>query len=274
MSFPLHKVLLGLVASATLTALPASAQQAPKARLTLGRIRTAWCMDFLAEPVQLADLMAKGWKGAPASTVKDLASPFRVTLEEDQRYADWVPARVCLVAFGAMTLNGDESEDDSERKPMAMAWFQVAAHPDTGTAITDLMLMLASNTYKVRNPFGRVFLSIEDLAFEMGPNAKQDPSQNGFQVKLAGATLFWKGYLSPDSTVGPGRQTVQASVGNQSHPWSAAGWLETSGASRVAGVVGVMGKSDLGKLLDRSPIRVMSAVATDGTGELSFDRLD
>jgi hypothetical protein len=274
MSRSLRRTALGLVAVGTLCASPASAQQSSKARVTLERIRTAWCMDFLAEPVQLADLMAKGWKGAPASTVKDLASPFRITLEEDQRYASWVPARVCLVAFGAMSLNGDESQDDSERKPMAMAWFQVSAHPDTGTAVTDIMLMLASNSYKVRNPFGRVFLSFEDLGFEMGPNAKQDPSQNGFQVKLAGATLFWKGYLTPDSTVGPGRRVIQANVGNQSHPWAAAGWLETSGASRVAGVVGVMGKSDLGKLLDRSPIRVMSAVATDGTGELSFDRLD
>ena len=39
-----------------------------------------------------------------------------------------------------------------------------------------LITMLASNSYKVRNPLGRLGLSIEDLGFEMGPNAKsQDP---------------------------------------------------------------------------------------------------
>ena len=270
-----RRLALGLAATGTLAASAASAQDAPRARVTLERIRSAWCMDFLAEPGELAKLMPKGWTGAPATAVPDIPAPFRITMEEDPRYAAWVPSRVCLVAFGAVSVNGDEADDDSERKPMALAWWQVSARPDSGTKVAPLITMLASNSYKVRNPLGRLGLALDDMGFEMGPKARsQDPTQNGFQVKLAGATLFWKGYLSIDSTLGTGRRTFEASVGNQTKPWSAIGWLEVAGGSRVAGVVGVMGKSDLGKMLDRSPIRIMSPVGTGGTGDFSFDRLE
>jgi hypothetical protein len=271
----LRRLGLGLATAGTLAASAATGQDAPRARVTLERIRSAWCLDFLAEPDEVARLMPKGWTGAPATAVPDIPAPFRITMEENPRYAAWVPSRICLVAFGAVSVNGDETDDDSERKPMALAWWQVSAHPDSGTTVAPLITMLASNSYKVRNPLGRLGLALDDMGFEMGPNAKsQDPTQNGFQVKLAGATLFWKGYLSIDSTLGTGRRTFEASVGNQTRPWSASGWMEVAGASRVAGVVGVMGKSDLGKLLDQSPIRIMSPVGTGGTGDFSFDRMD
>jgi len=274
----LHPGRIGLAAAAAalLASAPqASAQDAPRARVTLERIRSAWCLDFLAEPGQLAREMPKGWSGVPASQVADLPGPFRTTMEEDQRYAAWVPSRVCLVAFGAVTINGDQTEDDSERKPMAIAWWQVTARADSGTAVAPLITMIASNTYKVRNPLGRLGLGLDDLGFEMGPNTKgQDPTQDGFQVKLSGATLFWKGYLSPDTTAGNSRRTVNAMVANQTRPWSASGWLEVAGASRVAGVVGVMGKSGLGQLLDGSPIRIMSPVGTGGSGDLSFNTIE
>lgn len=275
MTFHFRGLGVAVLVAASLAASLVSAQQAPRARVTLERVRSAWCLDFLAEPEQLARLMPKGWNGAPAGEVADLPAPFRITMEEDQRYAHWVPSRVCLVAFGAVTVNGDGVEDDSERKPMALAWWQVAARADSGSAVTPLITLLASNTYKVRNPLGRLGLALDDLGFEMGPNTKgRDPAQDGFQLKLSGATLFWKGYLSADTTGGTDRRTLEARVGNQTRPWSANGWVEVAGASRVAGVVGVMGKSALGKLLDGSPIRIMSPVGKGGTGDFSFDLLE
>jgi len=269
----LHRLGLGVAAAGTLAVSAATAQDAPRVRVTLERIRSAWCMDFLAEPGELAKLMPKGWTGAPATAVPDIPAPFRITMEEDSRYGAWVPSRVCLVAFGAVTVNGDEVDDDSERNPMALAWWQVSARPDSGATAAPLIMMLTSNTYRIRNPLGRLGLSLDDMSFEMGPNKKsQDPTQDGFQVKLAGATLFWKGYFSIDSTLGTDRRPLEASVGNQTKPWSASGWLELAAASRVAGVVGVMGKSDLGKMLDKSPVRIMTPVGVGGAGDLSFDR--
>lgn len=247
-------------------------QAAPEAkdRLVVDEVQIGWCVDFLIDPALAGHLLPKGWIGTPAAEVEGLPDGLTRTFEENADWKGWFPGRVCGVSTRSATIRGRAVENDNARKPPTVVWLQIAAHGGA-PGVAYVLPTLATNTFRIRSPLGASGIKLDDLNFETGPNpAKEDP-QDGIQVKLNGATLFWKGYLKPDTLPAAPPDTLHAFFQNDiDKSWRVQVTRAGGTPNRVAGVVGVLGKGDLFHALNTSPIRLFSTVQTGGTAGVAF----
>jgi hypothetical protein len=284
-SRPLRAFLLPLSAAALLTlwsgpALGQSSPQhpavagEPKDRLVVEDVQLGWCVDFLIDPAVGSRLLPKGWVGTPAESVPGLPLGITRSFEENGSYKGWFAGRVCGVSARASSIRGREVENDKPRKPPTVVWLQIAAS-EGSSGVNFVIPLLGTNTFRVRNPLGASGIKLDELTFETGPNPEKDDLQDGFQAKLGGATLFWKGYLRPDTMPATPADTLAAIYQNGlDRSWRIRVTREGGTPNWVAGVVGVLGKGDLFTALKGSPIRLVSRVLTGGASAVDFFELE
>lgn len=241
-----------------------------KDQLVVDDVQIGWCVDFLADPALGNRLLPKGWTGTPAGEVSGLPGGLTRMFDENEAYKGWFPSRVCGLSTRSSSIRGRPVENDNSRKPPTLVWLQIAARggaPDLAYVVP----LLATNTYRLRSPLGASGIKLDDVTFETGPNPEKDDPQDGFQAKLDGATLFWKGYLRPDTLPAPPADTLNALYQNGlDKSWRLQVTRQGGTPNRVAGVVGVLGKGDLFAALKASPIRLVSLVQTGGTSRVAF----
>jgi hypothetical protein len=249
-----------------------AAQTAPEAkdRLVVEEVQIGWCVDFLIDPALAGHLLPKGWTGTPAGEVEGLPQGLTRTFEENVDWKGWFPGRVCGVSTRSATIRGRAVESDNVRKPPTVVWLQIAAHGGA-PGVAYVLPMVATNTFRIRSPLSASGIKLDDFNFETGPNPVKDDPQDGIQVKLNGATLFWKGYLKPDTLPAAAPDTLNGFYQNDlDKSWRIQVTRAGGTPNRVAGVVGVLGKGDLFHALNSSPIRLFSMVQTGGTVGVAF----
>ncbi len=254
------------------TPVPASPDD-PKDRWEVEDVQLGWCVDFLIDPTVGSRLLPKGWIGTPAEQVPGLPTGLIRSFEENGVYKGWFAGRVCGLSARSSSIRGRPVENDKARKPPTLVWLQIAAK-DGVAGVDAVVPTLATNTFRVRNPLGSSSIKLDDVAFETGPNPDKDDPQDGFQAKLDGATLFWKGYLTPDSMPVTPVDTLAAIFQNGVDRSYRIRVTRSGGTpNHVAGVVGVLGKGDLFTALKSSPIRMVSLVMTGGSSAVDFFEL-
>jgi hypothetical protein len=244
-----------------------------KDRLVVDDVQLGWCVDFLIEPILGSKLLPKGWVGTPASEVPGLPEGLTGTFEENGDWKGWFPGRVCSISARSASVRDQAIEYDKPRKPPTVVWLQIAARGGEAP-VAYVLPILSTNTYRIRSPLATRGIKLGDVSFETGPNPDKDDPQDGFQAKLEGATLFWKGYLKPDTMPASPADTLDALYQNGiDKPWRVQVTRVGGTPNRVAGVVGVLGKGPLFAALKISPIRLVSRVQTGGASGMAFFEL-
>jgi hypothetical protein len=249
----------------------AGAQSAPaKAVLAVDDVQMAWCLDFLVEPGVAGHLLPRGWTGTPAGSVAGLPLGLLRTFDEDAKYKAWIPARVCGISGRAANVSGVAVPNDKARKPPTAGWVQIASSRGQEGA-NFVVPILATNTFRIRNPLNALAVKIDDMSFENGPDPEHDILEDGLLAKMNGATIAWRGYLTPDSIPAPAADTLETVYQNDVDKSLRVRIIREGGTSNhIAGLVNVGGKGDLAAALKGSPIRLMSRVRTGGTASVSF----
>jgi len=266
------RVLIPAVFALVLTAgSTAGAQSASaKAVLAVDDVQMAWCLDFLVDPGVAGHLLPRGWSGTQAGTVAGLPMGLLRTFDEDAKYKTWIPARVCAISARTANVSGSTVLNDKPRKPPTVGWLQVASSRGQGGA-SYVQPVLATNTFRIRSPLNALAVKIEEMSFENGPDPEHDQVDDGLLAKLNGATISWRGYLSPDSIQVPTADTLETVYQNDLDKTLGIRVIRNGGTSNhIAGVVNVLGKGDLAAALKGSPIRLMSRVQTGGTASVAF----
>lgn len=241
-----------------------------RAQVQMEDVQLAWCLDFLIDPAMSEHLLPRGWSGLPASAAVGLPAGLVRTFDEDAKYKDWFPGRVCAISARSSSIGGSPVINDKPRRPPTIGWFQVAGKRGDGRPEV-AQPMLATNTFRIRSPLSGLTVKLDDMAFETGPDPDKDIVGDGLVAKLGNNTISWRGYLSPDSTAAPAADTLRATFQNDlDRSYDVIVVRQGGTGNLVAGLVSVAGKGDLAKAINRSPIRLMSRVQTGGTASFTF----
>ena len=270
-------VLLGLAGSFA----PVVAQEEgpPDSGITweVGSPKAGWCLHFLIEPGAAAKDLARGHRLVLAGEAKDLPAPLQRLVTEEPQYAGWAPAELCTYVAEAIWVDGRRFDRGDGGQPIAVLYWGIsAASAEVGTGAGvpgELSLrVLATNSSGMRRAMEIRTVPIDRVQIEVLPIKESNEDQE-FLLKVEGATIVFIGHASPDSTLTVAERTrTGAYMGNNKAVWGVSFSFLPGQVDAMAGALRIVGKRGLAKLLDRSPIRLLGPILSEGRGTVHFTR--
>jgi hypothetical protein len=259
------------------SAIAAAQEGGPAAtRITweVGTPKAGWCIHFLMEPKTAVQDLARGHRLVLAREATGLPAPVRRLLTDEPQYADWAPAELCTYIAEAIWVDGRRFDRGDGGHPIAMLYWGVsAASTDEGGADSGKMSLrlLATNSSAVRRAMDVRQVPIDRVQIDVLPVKESDDEE--FLLRLEGATIAFIGHARQDSTLTVGeRSRTGAYMGNNKSLWTVNFSFHPGEVAAMAGALRIIGKRGLAKVLDQSPIRLLSPILSQGRGTVSFDR--
>jgi hypothetical protein len=271
----------GLVLLVVAGSAPAAAQEgeAPASGITweVGAPKAGWCLHFLMEPKDAAKDLVRGHRLVLAGEAEDLPAQLHRLVTEEPQYAGWAPAELCTYVAEAIWVDGRRFDRGDGGQPIAVLYWGVSAtsaEEGTGAGAHGKISLrvLATNSSGMRRAMEIRTVPIDRVQIEVVPVKESDEDEE-FLLKLEGATIIFIGHPSPDSTLAVAeRSRTGAYMGNNKSVWGVEFSFLPGQVDAMAGALRIIGKRGLAKLLDHSPIRLLSPILSEGRGTVRFTR--
>lgn len=275
-------VRLGLVSSglACLLAVqvaPLSAQDERKVNAInweVGSPKAGWCIQFLMDAESAADGLAKNHRVVHARDVSGLPPAISRLLSDEPEYADWVPAELCTYTAEAIWVDGRRFDRGNGNQPIAAVyWGIAAANSEEGSSDPGHLSLryLGTNSSSLRRAMDTKTVPIDEV--ELKIIKVPESTDEELTLKLEGATITYVGRPRPDSSATPASQSRGAGyMGNNKTLWAVNIQFNPTAVSAMSGALRILGKRNLAKALDHSPIRLLSPMISGGKGSVAFTR--
>jgi hypothetical protein len=240
----------------------------------VGTPKAGWCIHFLMEPTTAVQDLARGHRLVPAHEATGLPTAVRRVVADEPQYADWTPAELCTYVAEVIFVDGRRFDRGDGGRPIALLYWGVSAAtaegsgPDSGRVS---LRVLATNSSGLQRAMQVRQVPIDRVDIDLLPVKESDDQQ--FLLKLEGATIAFIGHPRQDSTLTVGtRSQTGAYMGNNKALWTVRFNFQPGEVAAMAGALRITGKRGLAKALNRSPIRLLSPILSQGKGTVSFDR--
>jgi hypothetical protein len=275
-------VRLGLVSSglACLLAVQATSVAAQEEKKTneinwqVGASQGGWCVQFLMEPENASDGLAKGHRVVVARETAGLPAAISRLITDEPQYAEWIPSEVCTYMAEAIWIDGRRFDRGNDNQPIAVVYWGVsAANSETGAAEPGHMSLryLATNSSSFRRAMDVKTVALDEVELKISP--VKESTDNELTLKLEGATIIYIGKPRPDSTATPPVLTKGAAyMGNNKSLWAVNFEFNPTEVAPMSGALRIVGKRNLAKALDHSPIRLLTPMISGGKGTVVFTR--
>jgi hypothetical protein len=259
-----------------LTSVPAAAQEkaeAPEVAWEIGSPTAGWCLHFLIEAKDAGRDLPRGRRLILARDAAGLPGPVQRLIQDEPKYADWVPNALCTYLAEAVWVDGRRFDKGDHGQPVSLVYWAVSA-AGSGTGVDTAKLafrLLGSNSGGLQRAMGIRSVPIDVVRVEVSPIKESEDLQ--YLVKLEGATILFAGHPRPDSTLVRSEQRLVAAYqGNNNAIWGVSLRFVPGEVQAMAGSLRILGKRGLAKALIRSPIRLLGPVLSGGRGEMHFTR--
>ncbi len=234
--------------------------------------QAGWCLAFLMEPKEAINDLTRGHRVVTAREAKDLLPAIARLIADEPTYADWVPSEVCTYVVDAISVEGRRFDRGDGGQPIAILYWAVAAAnaesqaPEAGQVS---LRAFGSNSSGVQRNMGTRGLPIDRIQFDV--RKVPESSDQDYQIKLNGATISYTGQPKPDSTgAAPQRSRTGVLTGNNRTIWTMRMVWDPAAVGGMSGALRIVGKRGLAKVLNRSPIRVLSPTIIGGAGRVTL----
>jgi hypothetical protein len=263
---------LGLLA---LVAVPAAAQapSAPVFSMAVKDVTLAVCVDFLMAPAIAAEKLPEGYRVIPASHYSRLSPYLTRIIGSDSAQRAMIPASYCVIEGASVTAGDQFITDGGAANPVLLAYWGIAAARNDGDNHFDELFAVQfwTSDWHIQKPAQSNFIQISTLKRSL---VRLPESENDrYEVKMGKTVLSWDGQLKRDSvaTTAP----LEASllyIGQRSIRFTAAVSGQPAWSRSPAGVFRVVGKDDLAKAMQASPIRQFGPIYWGGDARVDFSR--
>ena len=267
----MRTLLTGLRCAALLLALALGlgrllAQAPAEVHWSLEGKHASYCIWYLADPELARQMVPSGTALAPAGTGAGLPPLLARTVQDEPRFAQWIPGSICIGAYQRVTADGRVLAQEKRDRPVIVATNALAAQAPHGLAgASNLLIDFMTDQRALAR-------AADDAGFAMSgitviTRVRVGADDPEVAIEVDGVKIVWSGHAIGDSGVGKTRSMSSRS----------AGWLvelESAPASSriMVGALQVNGTNTLAKALKASPVRAIGPEESGGTVTLTFRR--
>jgi hypothetical protein len=258
----------GLAALAAGLLVPALlvAQGSPRVTWGVESLQAGFCVHFLLDPALVERTPFRKADLVPLSDAVDVDPSLRHAAAESADFAAWTPSAICTYQFAA-TRRGSRVQRDDD-KPQVISVWRLAARSPGEPVPADVMASSFDLAKQLSRPGLRVGL--------VRSTSGKVPESTMDELKVVidrSTTITWSGVVSPDTALDVGPASEQWRLrGTEESLWTAQRTFQPTEALRMVGSVNVVGKTDLARVLQASPIRWVGPLYRGGSGEIAFFR--
>lgn len=240
----------------------------------VGSPKGGWCVQFLMDAEAASDGLAKNHRVVLAKDFTGLPPAIARLISDEPEYADWVPSELCTYTAEAIWVDGRRFDRGNGNQPIgAVYWGVAAANSEDGSSDPGHMSLryLATNSSSLRRAMDVKTVPIDEVDLKIVP--VKESTDEELTLKLEGATIIYIGKPRPDTAATPtARARGAAYMGNNKTLWSVNFEFNPTAVAAMSGALRIVGKRNLAKALDHSPIRLLSPMISGGKGTVAFKR--
>lgn len=267
----LTRVGVTVLCGALLALAPPAAGQADAQLWRWVDAQGGFCIWYLADPAVAPDLVPLGTPLRPASATASLPEVLLRIVQDEPRFAEWIPAMFCVGRFAAVAADGTPAGTMRDGQPMLLTLSALAAASpygqDAGWQLSSVGLQAGSLDRVAER--GWIANREPNLRVRDGLDREDDE----WELEIDGTKLFWSGHPTGAARVGTTRSMSFGYAGNRNSTWLMALRMAPAEEQGQVGALRVEGKNALAQALKASPIRAVGPLSRGGELTMTFTRL-
>lgn len=250
---------------------PVVAQAPADVQWSLEGNRGSYCIWYLADPDLARRMVPSGTTLLPAGTGRGLPPLLARTVQDEPRFAQWIPGAICLGSYQRVTSDGRTLAAGKADRPVIVATSSLAAREARGfpSASSYLIDFMTDQRSLAR--------AADDAGFGMSgikviTRTRVGEDDPEVSITVDGVHITWSGHAIGDSGVGTTRSVSFGYASGRGSRWLIE--LESAPASSrlMVGTLEVDGRNTLAKALKASPGRAIGPEESGGTTSWTFHK--
>ena len=230
-----------------------------------------FCIWYLADPAVATGMVPNGTPLRPASATASLPDVLLRIVQDEPRFAEWIPAVLCVGRFAAVASDGTPAGTMRPGQPLLLTLSALAAASpygqDAGWQLASIGLRAGSLDRVAER--GWIATREAELRVRDGLEGEDDE----WELSLDGTRLIWSGHPSGTARVGTTRSMSFGYAGNRNSTWLVALRMAPAEEQLQVGALRIEGKNALAQALKASPIRAVGPLSLGGELTMTFRRL-
>ena len=230
-----------------------------------------FCVWYLADPALASGMVPAGTPLRPASATAALPDVLLRIVQDEPRFAEWIPAVLCVGRFAAVASDGTPAGTMRDGQPLLLTLSALAAASPYGQDAGWQLATIGLRAGSLDRVAERAWIANRepDLRVRDGLEGEDDE----WELSLDGTTLIWSGHPTGTARVGTTRSMSFGYAGNRNSTWVVALRMAPAEEQTQVGALRVEGKNALAQVLKASPIRAVGPLSRGGELTMTFLRL-
>ena len=258
---------------AVVLAAPVAAQSGSESTWTLTDARGGFCIWYLADPELARELVPKETMlRAAGPSGEALPAPIARVIQDEPRFASWIPATICIGLYGSASVDGKATVAAKDNESVMVLTHSMAASDPRGVPGADhFLLELATDRGSLARAaeINGVRTFDREVQVVQSPDAPEDQE---YVIKIGKTRIIWQGHPTGDARVEWTRSMSFGYAGQRLSTWMVTFEAAPQQVRSMVGALRVEGKDDLGKVLKASPIRAVGPIERGGSASITFSR--
>lgn len=231
-----------------------------------------FCIWYLADPAIAPTLVPAGTTLRPASATPSLPEALLRIVQDEPRFAEWIPGVVCIGVFAAVSADGRPvATMRPGGTPMLLTLSGLAAASPYGQDAGWQLTGVGARAGALDRTGEAGWIAVRDPELRIRSGLEGEDDQ--WEVTLEGVKLAWSGHSTGEPRVGSTRSMSFGYAGNRNSMWLVEFRSSPAEEQNQVGALRVEGRQPLAQALKSSPIRAVGALGRGGDLTLTFRRL-
>jgi hypothetical protein len=262
-------ILPALLVGAALAVRPVAAQDNPPFWRWVDA-QGGFCIWYLADPDIARGLLPPGVTARTSAETGELPELLLRIVQDEPRFAQWVPGLVCVGRFAVVAANGQPVANmERSGRPVLYALTALAARGGGGGDDLEWQLLeLGLDADRLDRVGNELNIASKDRSLRVRQGVEGEDDQ--WALPLEGAELIWSGHRAGVDRVGSTRVMSFGYVGRRNTVWRIDLRMVPGREQDQVGSLRVEGRGDLAQALKSSPIRAVAALQGGGEATMTF----
>lgn len=230
-----------------------------------------FCVWYLADPTVAPGLVPVGTPLRPASATASLPEVLLRIVQDEPRFAEWIPAVLCVGRFVAVAADGTPAGTMRDGPPMLLTLSALAAASPYGQDAGWQLSTIGLDAGSLDRVAERSWIANREPSLRVREGIEGEDTE--WELALDGTKLIWSGHPAGATRVGTTRSMSFGYAGNRNSRWLVALRMAPTEEQNQVGALRVEGKNALAMALKASPIRAVGPLSRGGELTMTFRRL-
>ncbi|HRP07715.1 MAG TPA: hypothetical protein PLL69_04440 [Gemmatimonadales bacterium] len=229
------------------------------------------CVWYLADPAVAPGLVPEGVTLRPATATASLPESMLRIVQDEPRFADWIPGMLCIGRFAVVAADGNPVGEMREGQSHLLVLSALAAASPFGQDAGWQLASIGLRAGRLDQVAEVARIGSESAQFRTRVGVEGEDDE--WELSFDGLKLIWRGHPTGQPRVGTTQTMSFGYAGERNTAWLVALRSNPETEQGQVGSFRVEGKNPLAQALKSSPIRSMGPVSGGGELTLTFRRL-